>query len=89
MCRRLFFDRVDRVSFNLAFLQTIEGCNFAMKGLQHRLFPANVEKFLDFFQNTQTQILLFPLNLYEILPLLSKQLQHFSYYIATVVHALP
>ena len=41
--------------------------------------------FRDFFQNTHRQMLLFPLEHYEILPLLSKQLQYFSYYIATVV----
>ena len=45
--------------------------------------------FKDYFQNTRRQILLLPLYLYQILPLLSKQLQYFSYYIATVAIAQP
>ena len=43
------------------------------------LLPANFEKKKrDFFQNTHMQTLLFLLDNYEILLLLSKQLQHFS-----------
>ena len=45
--------------------------------------------FWDFFQNTHKQILLFLLGHYEILLLLSKPLQYFSYYIATVAITQP
>ena len=48
-----------------------------------------LRNFWDFFQNTHKQILLLLLDLYEILPLPSKQLQYFSYYIATAGLALP
>ena len=46
--------------------------------------PHILRNFLDFFQSTHRQILLFLLDQYEIFPILSKQLQFFSYYIATV-----
>ena len=42
-----------------------------------------LKEFWDLFQNTRTQIRLFLLDDYEIIPLLSKQLQYFSYYVAS------
>ena len=74
--------------FTFAFLQATTGRNFTIKGLQHGLFPANFEKFLRSVSEYR-KMLLFLLDLDEILPLLSKQLQYFSYYIATVVLAQP
>ena len=43
-----FFDKFDRVIFNLVFLKAITGPNFKMKRFHHGLFPANFEKFLRF-----------------------------------------
>ena len=43
----------------------------------------------DFFQNIYSQKLLLLLDDYEILPLPSKQLQYFSYSVATVALAQP
>ena len=58
-----------------------------MKGPQHGLFPVNFDKFLRFLPEHPQANTFLPFR--PLCNLLSKQLQYFSYYIATVAFAQP
>ena len=72
--------------FGLLFDKLFQAATLKWKGSNTGSSLWVLRNFLDFFQGTRRQIILVYL---ELLSLLSKQLQYFSYYIAAVVLAQP